>query len=51
MAPARPDYVRKIRVSSARHMGAKPCDNEYGAGIADALDAASALEPKAAQNN
>ncbi len=45
----RPDEVRKILVSSARHMGAKPRDNEYGAGIADALDAVSALQPKSAE--
>ena len=45
----RPDEVRKILVSSARHMGAKPRDNEYGAGIADALDAVSALRPKSAE--
>jgi subtilisin family serine protease len=45
----RPDEVRKILTSSARHMGSKARDNEYGAGIADALDAVSALQPKSAQ--
>jgi subtilisin family serine protease len=44
----RPDEVRKILVSTARHMGEKPRDNDYGAGLADALDAVSALQPKAA---
>jgi subtilisin family serine protease len=44
----RPDQVRKILVSTARRLGAKPRDDEYGAGIADALDAVSALAPKAA---
>jgi Subtilase family len=45
----RPDEVRKILTSSARHMGSKPRDNEYGAGIADALDAVSSLQPKSAE--
>jgi hypothetical protein len=44
----RPDEVRKILVSTARHMGEKPRDNDFGAGLADALDAVSALQPKAA---
>ena len=44
----RPDEVRKILTSTARHMGEKPRDNDYGAGLADALDAVSALQPKAA---
>ena len=45
----RPDEIRKILVSTARHIGEKPRDNEYGAGLADALDAVSALQPKSAE--
>jgi len=44
----RPDELRKILLTSARHMGEKPRDNDFGAGLADALDALSALAPKAA---
>jgi hypothetical protein len=44
----RPDEVRKILLTTARHMGENPRDDEFGAGLADALDALSALAPKAA---
>jgi subtilisin family serine protease len=44
----RPEEVRKILVSTAKRLGAKPRDNDFGAGLADALDAVSALAPKAA---
>jgi len=44
----RPDELRKILLTSAKHMGEKPRDNDFGAGLADALDALSALAPKAA---
>ena len=45
----RPDEVRKILTSTAKPMGAKPRDPQYGAGLADALDAVSALQPKSAE--
>ena len=45
----RPDEVRKMLTSTARHIGDKPRDDEYGAGLADALDAVSALQPKSAE--
>jgi hypothetical protein len=44
----RPDEVRKILLTTAKHLGETPRDNDYGAGLADALDAVSALAPKAA---
>jgi subtilisin family serine protease len=45
----RPDEVRRILTSTAKPIGVKPRDDEYGAGLADALEAVSALQPKAAQ--
>ncbi|HXN43391.1 MAG TPA: S8 family serine peptidase, partial [Xanthobacteraceae bacterium] len=45
----RPDEVRKILTSTAKPMGLKPRDPQYGAGLADALEAVSALQPKSAE--
>jgi hypothetical protein len=45
----RPDEVRKILTSTAKPIGSRPRDDQYGAGLADALDAVSALQPKAAE--
>jgi subtilisin family serine protease len=44
----RPDEVRKILTGTAKHFVKKPRDSEYGAGLADALEAVSALQPKSA---
>ena len=44
----RPDEVRKILMSTAHRLGTKPRDDAYGAGLADALDAVSAVQPKSA---
>ena len=44
----RPEDVRKLLLSTARHLGDTPRDDAYGAGRADALAAVSALEPKTA---
>ena len=43
-----PDEVRKILISTAHRLGTKPRDDAYGAGLADALDAVSAVQPKSA---
>jgi subtilisin family serine protease len=45
----RPDELRKILLMTAKHSGGRPRDDDFGAGLADALDAVSALAPKAAQ--
>ena len=44
----RPDEVRKLLISTARRLGDTPRDDVYGAGLADALAAVSALGPQTA---
>jgi subtilisin family serine protease len=44
-----PESARKILISTARHLGPKAKDNEFGAGLANALQAVKAVEPKSAE--
>jgi hypothetical protein len=44
-----PESVRKILTGSARDLGAKGRDDEYGAGLADAYNALLTVDPKAAE--
>jgi subtilisin family serine protease len=43
------DGARKILMATARHLGPKPRDTEFGAGLANAFLAVKAVEPKSAE--
>ncbi len=43
-----PDHVRRILLSTARDLGPRGKDDQFGAGLADAYQAILALEPKTA---
>jgi subtilisin family serine protease len=44
-----PEATRKILMSTARHLGSKLRDNEFGAGLANALQAVKAVTAKSAE--
>jgi subtilisin family serine protease len=41
-----PDAVRRILMSTAKDLGPKGRDDQYGAGLVDAFQAITAVEPK-----
>jgi subtilisin family serine protease len=44
-----PEQARSILTSSARHLGATPRDNDFGAGLANAWQAVKAVDAQAAE--